>query len=297
MDSCPCPSVCAEIDQLVDFQIRDLEDGDIGDVTGALTTAFGRRFDDDWFNWKHVDNPSGRSFGIVAHDDEGFLGVRLLLRWRFLWDGELVIGMRPCDTVTIPRARRRGVFTAMTQESMERVQDEAAFLFNTPNENSLPGYLKMGFERWTEIHQRPAVEFARIRPVEYGRWMAPSIPETGLHTLRDEAFLRWRYSEKSGFDYRSASLVDDPQVGVIFRRRQVRGLPVVVISEEWGPSRQRSQLRSSVARAEGTRLSWVRAGMKLPFIGQSTTVTIKPLRPGARPPAPELSVGDIEDVL
>ena len=61
--------------------------------------------------------------------------------------------VRAVDTATHPDHQGRGLFTALTLHALEACRAEGvAFVFNTPNDVSRPGYLKMG---WREVG-RPA---------------------------------------------------------------------------------------------------------------------------------------------
>ena len=55
--------------------------------------------------------------------------------------------VRAVDTATHPDFRGQGVFSALTLGALEELRsDGVAFVFNTPNERSRPGYLKMGWQ-------------------------------------------------------------------------------------------------------------------------------------------------------
>ena len=58
--------------------------------------------------------------------------------------------VRAVDTITAPEARGRGVFTRFTLAILSNEitrDDDVSFVFNTPNDQSRPGYLKMGRKR------------------------------------------------------------------------------------------------------------------------------------------------------
>ena len=133
---------------------------DLPDVLEALTEAFGDGFDPSWFHWKHETSPWGRSEAWVARDDRGLLGVRIMLPWQFRSEAGTLRAYRPCDTVTVPRARGRGVFSRLTREAIANLEGNGVFIFNTPNEQSKPGYLKMGFVEWARVRQRLGI----VRP-------------------------------------------------------------------------------------------------------------------------------------
>ncbi len=93
-----------------------------------------------FWQWKHQDNPFGRSYGIVALDESAggdcrrVASVRMLLRWRFRTSaGETVRAARAVDTATRPGYRRRGLFARLTQQAIaDLTADGTHLIYNTP---------------------------------------------------------------------------------------------------------------------------------------------------------------------
>ncbi len=57
-----------------------------------------------------------------------------------------VRAVRAVDTATHPDHQGRGIFSTLTPTRSRRCGSRADLVFNTPNEKSLPGYLKMGWQ-------------------------------------------------------------------------------------------------------------------------------------------------------
>ncbi len=114
-----------------------------------------------FWSWKHVEPPAGPSIVYVATAEEtgGIVGLRAVMRVALSApDGELVRAVRPVDTVTHSGWQRRGIFSKLTLSLIDGLRDgPIAMLFNTPNENSLPAYLKLGW-------QVAQVDSIRVRP-------------------------------------------------------------------------------------------------------------------------------------
>jgi GNAT superfamily N-acetyltransferase len=133
---------------------------------GARPAA--RRTPEFW-RWKHVDNPFGASLGLYrrTEPDTGpseIIGLRMLLRWSF--DDGRVRAVRAVDTATHPAHRRRGVFSGLTRDALDRLAAEGAHLvFNTPNPVSLAGYRRLG---WRVVTRWPRY-FRLRRPLAYWR--------------------------------------------------------------------------------------------------------------------------------
>ena len=282
-----------------EFSVQPLVPADLPEALAALTDAFGKKFDEQWYRWKHQSGPYGSSWAWVARDVDGLLGLRILLPWRFSGPEGEMSAARPCDTVTVPRARGRGVFRSLTEFALDQLSDEVDLLFNTPNENSLPGYLKMGFEPWAEVGTR----FALVRPDRSQlteQLAVPTEPNGIVETVRSQDFMSWRYERCPVHSYRGFSLANaDDRNGAVVRVRMTRGRRVVVFAELWGPEPVRRVLVRSVCRTLGSRIAFSGAQNHralLGWDGDKTVVTTKQFGSPA-PGRASFSIGDIEDVL
>jgi GNAT superfamily N-acetyltransferase len=228
------------------------------------------------FAYKHLRNVFGPSPAWVAVDQGRVVGFRAFLRWEFLNGRRPVRALRAVDTATHPDYRGRGVFSRLTRHGITAACAEGAgFVFNTPNAQSRPGYLKLG---WQPVGRLPAVvrpaSVSRAqtilrartsaelwsRPTQVGEPVAevladdqatgkllatarPSTPVTGapgsLVTRRTPAFLRWRY----GFEplhYRAMLAGDSPTNGLLIFRLRRRGPALeAVIAERLLPTSTR----------------------------------------------------------
>lgn len=105
-----------------------------------------------FFRWKHMSNPFGRSFMLVAEDDGRIVGLRAFMRWRFQTGDRELLAVRAVDTATHPDYQGQGIFSRLTLAALDELGGQVDLVFNTPNEKSLPGYLKMG---WRPVGQVP----------------------------------------------------------------------------------------------------------------------------------------------
>jgi GNAT superfamily N-acetyltransferase len=137
-----------------EIQIRPYVPDDESSVLELLRKCLGesenlQRKPEVW-RWKHLENAFGRSYALVASQPDGrVIGLRAFLRWEFLERDTPVRAVRAVDTAVDPEFRRGGLFTRLTLRALDDVRAEGtALVFNTPNERSLAGYLKMG---WREV--------------------------------------------------------------------------------------------------------------------------------------------------
>lgn len=321
------------------LDIRAATPADDAEVLPLLGASLGWVPDDvhaDFFRWKHRENPFGASPAWVALDDGRIVGLRTFLRWEFEDAGCAIRhAVRAVDTATHPDHQGRGIFRLLTMHGLEELAAGGLdFVFNTPNEQSRPGYLKMGWE----VVGRPAVTVRLRGPraaaltirarVPAGKWSiattagdpAPDVladgaglealladqpPATRLRTRRSVAHLRWRY----GFEpLRYRAVLGGPSItdGVaIFRLRDRGPATEAVLCELLAPGgdrRRRAALGRAVAKATGAdhvlRLGGPAVGVdgfvRLP--GQGPILTWRGANEAPKPPLErwDLSLGDVE---
>jgi GNAT superfamily N-acetyltransferase len=277
-----------------------------------------------FFSWKHDANPFGPSPSWVALDDGRIVGFRTLLRWELRRGEETLRCVRAVDTATDPAAQGRGIFRTLTLGAVEALTaDGFDAVFNTPNSQSRPGYLKMGWsevgrptlgvvprsplsllpmarsqagaEKWSEpvTHGQPATDL--VAGDGLAGLLAGLPPSGGLATPRTLAFLRWRYSFEP-LHYRAVEVRGG---WCIFRVRR-RGPSTEVAVCEWLSAEPDRRALHRIVRAcgdyaVGLGLS-LRGQAALPLPRRGPRVTWRPL---ARPGVPTLGelafgLGDLE---
>jgi GNAT superfamily N-acetyltransferase len=133
------------------------------------------------WDWKHEQNPFGASFVLVAEENEKLIGLRAFMQWEWLWRGHTYKAIRAVDTATHPEHQGKGIFKKLTLYQIEICRQQGvSFVFNTPNHQSKPGYLKMG---WVEQGRLP-LKFKLLRPLSlaYSKILnEKKFPEDDLH--------------------------------------------------------------------------------------------------------------------
>lgn len=99
------------------------------------------------WDFKHEENPFGASHVLLAFEGEHLIGVRALMEWRWQIGTTLWTAYRAVDTATHPNHQGKGIFKKLTLQALDEVAQKGdCFIFNTPNNQSRPGYLKMGWQ-------------------------------------------------------------------------------------------------------------------------------------------------------
>ena len=237
--------------------------------------------DTSFLEWKHLRNSFGESPMWVAEADRRVVGFRTFLRWEFTdRSGAVLHAVRAVDTATAPDFQGQGIFRRLTLGALDELRDDGVdFVFNTPNEKSLPGYLDMG---WHQVGRLPVV----VRP---NRWHFPlavigarraasrdaidssvGVPaadalrdhsavedllsvvqrSSGIATHRTPQHLVWRYGNPAlGYRIACGGSLRDGCVVFRFRRRGAAAELVVcdVIVPQAAPTRAR-ELLAAVAK-------------------------------------------------
>jgi GNAT superfamily N-acetyltransferase len=127
----------------------------------------------EWFDWKYVSNPYVDHVPIVVATEGGDLvGARSFFALPMAVDGEQFRALQPCDTMVQPEHQRQGLFTRMTEAAIDRYEDdEPAFFFNFPNEKTLSGNQKLGWQRVGTVPFAYRIE--NVTPFVAARTSAP----------------------------------------------------------------------------------------------------------------------------
>ena len=318
------------------LEYRRATDDDRDAILDLLRVSLGREVDDRYkalFSWKHLENAFGPSPAWIACDGDRIAGFRTLMRWEFLDGDRVVRAVRAVDTATHPEYQGRGIFTRLTLHAIDELMTEGVeFVFNTPNDQSRPGYLKMGWQvvgqlptvvRPTRWHRVARIAKARV-PAE--RWSTPSAagssvpevladadgistllarraPSRGLATRLSPEFLHWRFGTPL-LGYRAIPAPGGVGDGLaIFRIRQrgsAREAALVSLLTPAGGRRTAAALVRAVARtadadyvlALGGGLRWPGGLTRLPRVGP--IFTCRTVAASEIPARWDLTLGDIE---
>jgi GNAT superfamily N-acetyltransferase len=317
-----------------DLEIRSARAEDEPSVVGLLRRSLGWRVEDpdeEFFRWKHQENPFGTSPAWLALHDDRIVGYRTFLRWEF-HDAEdrVVKAVRAVDTATDPDYQGMGIFRTLTLQAVAAMTlTGERIVFNTPNDQSRPGYLKMG---WSLVRRLPVgvlpagprsmatMVTSRVPAalwseettagLDAGEALAdPGVagallqhaPSTGFRTHRTPEYLAWRTAfEPLHYRLLLASGRDSAEGGLVFRLRRRGDAVEAAVIEQLVPDRRAgARLVARMLRESGADYAiGLRTGPSaglLPLPGQGPLLTTRPL--AGSPPSPgdwALTLGDVE---
>ncbi|WP_081210059.1 GNAT family N-acetyltransferase [Salegentibacter sediminis] len=203
------------------MQIREANHSDIPGILRVLKASLGetssKKTEEVW-RYKHIDNPFGESLVLVAEEKNEIVGVRAFMRWKWQRGEEVYSAFRAVDTATHPHHQGKGIFKKLTLQALEIGKERGDhFVFNTPNTQSKPGYLKMGWEEVAKlkIQLRPLnlLNF-KNKELEYetsgdedtisdllNTYVEQLKAGDRLFTPKDLAYIKWRYLNNPLQDY------------------------------------------------------------------------------------------------
>lgn len=257
---------------MAEITIRSAETADVPEILRTLRAALGetpllQRTKALW-EWKHVNNPFGQSLVLVAETEGRIAGVRAMMRWRLVTrEGGSLKCLRPVDTATHPDFARRGIFKELTMTALQEARSQDIDLvFNTPNEQSEPGYLEMGWKRVSRIGvlvrprlgptaKTPPDSPPRIESLASellpGAQLPGDFPQRtplGLRTPRGPDYLAWRFGAHPTAEYGWTGTKD--RTGLVARASTRGGRTELVVSDLLGqPGSSLVRLASRQSRA------------------------------------------------
>jgi GNAT superfamily N-acetyltransferase len=243
--------------------VRSARADDTSDILGLIAASYNRQDGPsrlEYWRWKHEQNPFGVSPCLVAEWEGRLVGVRVFLRWNWQSGSHFVRAVRAVDTATLPEWRGNGVFSRLTMRLVEQVQVEGvSFVYNTPNNKSMPGYLKMGWAPVTRVPLwtrpvrisnvvRRAFSESPVPPPTVNNFgtvaellqerrlsmflAAVSTDDERYHTARTVEYLRWRYATVPGMQYQARLDTAGDAGALVIARGRMRGrFREVTISE------------------------------------------------------------------
>jgi len=240
-----------------DIAVRRAHEHEIDDIVAMASVALGWAPGEphtEFFRWKHLESPFGVSPMWVAEADGELAGFRTFMRWQLAdSSGRRLRAVRAVDTATHPDFQRRGIFSRLTTAAVDEMAGEGVdIVFNTPNEQSRPGYLKMGWievgrlavamrptsvtslwrmlrartaaEKWSEPSPAGVPALEALAQPGIDELLASQPQPDGLATPLTEAFLQWRYGfeplhYRAWMPGRAADGIEDGMVLFRVRRR------------------------------------------------------------------------------
>jgi hypothetical protein len=200
--------------------LRNATDTDIPAIIELLKSSLGESSSPksiSYWNWKHYKNPFGNSHVLVADSNNLLVGVRAMMQWQWQKGNKVFNTLRAVDTASHPDFQGKGIFSKLTTQLLEESKNNAVdFIFNTPNTQSKPGYLKMGWKEAGKLRiglKLRFPSFAKKSIKNYITYNDANLNNLCIHwnyelsksnkffTPKSPNYLNWRYSNNPVIDY------------------------------------------------------------------------------------------------
>ena len=205
------------------MEIREATEQDIPEIIQVLRSSLGetssQKTEKTW-KYKHYENPFGKSLVLIALSGNQIVGVRAFMKWEWQDKDRTYNALRAVDTATHPKFQGQGIFKKLTLAALDMAERRGDhFVFNTPNNQSKPGYIKMG---WEEIGSLK-ISFTPVFPFKKNNLVSGNfnIDDNNLSiiftllekyhlekkrcgllfTPKSTAFLKWRYFQNALQNY------------------------------------------------------------------------------------------------
>ena len=175
----------------------------------------------------------------------------MFMFWEFNTQKASIKAIRPVDTVTDENYRGKGIFKKLTLNGLQNILNEYEIIFNTPNKNSLSGYLKMG---WSKMENLDYFKVGLINPfAKSSSFSSISINQLNLkeenlilhnRTFLTDEFLKWRYKDPI---YQVAHFSSEGNY-VIYKKSKIKNIPSLLIYEIIGDAAQQGLILNSLAK-------------------------------------------------
>lgn len=239
------------------MEIREASKADIPEIISLLKKSLGESLlpkSEAYFIWKHYDNPFGLSKILLACQNEKIIGLRAFMKWTWSNNESNVKAVRAVDTATDPDYQGKGIFRTLTMAAVDICKTEGVgFVFNSPNQLSIKGYLKMG---WYAIGKMPIYispgslipnkfnenriekaykEFDIVTELgKLGREWKLVKKNMVMHTELTYDYLKWRYVDCPVAKY--GSCIEAGKFGIVFRLKKINKFTELRICEIWTES-------------------------------------------------------------
>lgn len=169
-------------------------------IMSCFDKTFTKKSSRNYFKWKYRDNPFGDSLHIVVLIKDKVIASRAF--WRL--DINKNIAYQCVDTAVMPNFQKKGIFkkTIIIAKKILRKK----LIYNSPNENSGPAYLKCG---WRNIDN------SNLTKINITSLMLKSSPTIGWNFQT----LKWRFSKNPTQKYYSLKKGEDYYIFRKIRKR------------------------------------------------------------------------------
>ena len=257
------------------MKIREANKNDISGILKVLKASLGEQSSKktiEVWNYKHVKNPFGPSLVLIAEENDEIIGVRAFMRWEWQQGKNVYSALRAVDTATHPDHQGKGIFKKLTLKALEIAKiNNDDFVFNTPNSQSKPGYIKMGWKEVSKLNVRLVpvnpiywkrkshlneVNYSveNFRKLNLDNWNEQLKELTKIFVPKNEEYLKWRYYNNPMQSYMIASTNEYFIAGYVKKHTKFRELRISELIFNSGVKKKVIEKIENWAKGEGVQV-------------------------------------------
>jgi len=133
----------------VEYRIEKLSAQNIHHLVPLYQAAFDQSVSLQFLLKKYNTRPFGVEFiGFIAFASNGIAAAYYgVIPCFFKLDGKTVLAAQSADTMTHPDHRKQGLFQRLAAKTYDLAREQnIQFIFGFPNQNSLPGFIKLNWQ-------------------------------------------------------------------------------------------------------------------------------------------------------
>jgi GNAT superfamily N-acetyltransferase len=197
---------------------------DIEESLQLFKLVYGRTMSERFYRWRFIDNPFGPPMVSLLWDGETLAGHYSVSPTRAMVDSQPQLAAQSMTTMTHPSYRNRGVFTILAEHLYDRMADLGArMVWGLPNTQSHYGFTQK--LKWKDVGLIATMTQLvgpgeRGGSIDEGRTNGPAVTDLFersvdgriFPSIKDEAYIRWRYVDHPEQQYRLFGLPSSDDV-------------------------------------------------------------------------------------
>jgi GNAT superfamily N-acetyltransferase len=231
---------------------------DIDEIVRLIQENLDNSYSLSTISWKHLNNPFGKSYSMVAVDNNVIIGVVFYMRYNYKnYNGDIIRCIRPFDGCTAKNYRGKGVFKKLMSNCLDYYKEEYDFLLATPNKKSYPELLKLQWEVPADVrkYQFGIITTRRIKKdiltkeIKFDKSNKYPLSKENYYLAGNSMeYINWRYNSP---DYRIRECsAKKTKNYLIYRIIKNKYLKVIVICDYFGHNNCLNDIIKEVCRIE-----------------------------------------------
>lgn len=231
---------------------------DVQEVVALIKENLQPEYTEEFFLWKHVNNPFGKSISMVAIEDDKVVGVVFYMRYNlYRRDGSSIKCIRPFDACTDHKLRGKGIFKKLMVECLNKYSNDYELLLANPNKNSYSEFIKLG---WKEPNHEYHYKIGIISPFfssKEGQSLNTDFEESSDSILNYQnyavvgnnlQFVKWRYQDDV---YKIKEFANSGRKSyIIYRIDTLKGLKCIILCDYYGDAEVVNKVIKQVCKLE-----------------------------------------------